>query len=54
MSMIQGMSTEFLQKPFIKDLSAIVCLAALTALFFAPVVFTDKTFIARDNYIFYN
>lgn len=25
-----------------------------TAFFFAPVVFSDKTFIARDNYIFYN
>jgi len=48
------MSTNFLQKPLIKDLPAIVCLAALTALFFAPVVFTDKTFIARDNYIFFN
>ncbi len=48
------MCKKFLQKLLITDFPAIICLAVLTALFFAPVVFTDKTFIARDNYIFYN
>ena len=29
-------------------------LFVMTVVFFAPAVFSDKTFIARDNYIFYN
>ncbi|MEI6127180.1 MAG: YfhO family protein [Pseudomonadota bacterium] len=37
-----------------KNILPIILLFFLTLLYFAPVVFTDKTFIARDNYIFYN
>ncbi len=37
-----------------KTLICVGLLFLMTVLFFAPVVFSDKTLIARDNYIFYN
>lgn len=37
-----------------KNLIIIILLGILTLLYFAPVILSHKTFIARDNYIFFN
>ena len=38
----------------LKTPGCMVLILVLTVAFFYPVVFSEKTFIARDNYIFYN
>jgi len=43
-----------LNSPKARSIAAVVLLFILTVLFYAPIIFSDRTFVARDNYSFYN